>query len=324
MSLPLKTVLGILLDNVDSRQTVLRLPSKRLTGWADGLGLSRGGGTIIYTGHMYQLMPSVRALSHRMGQFRDSWMTRFSDLIRPMNRLFDLSRLVIPSAAEQRRYDAFLRNITLLLRQAGLEFGYLYEQEPYAGTLVFDQGFDDVFEQHARRVFRCFREHGVEKIITVDPHSTNMLRGVYPEFMPEFDIEVQSYIEVLAGMDPECARENSEDVVIHDSCVYARYENMIDEPRYLLDKAGFGISEPELSGKLTHCCGGPVESLFPDKAREVASARVADLASCGNRIFTMCPICLLNLKEAAPDGVEVNDISELFRKAYIKNNCVHP
>ena len=49
-----------------------------------------------------------------------------------------------------------------------------------------------------------FKKNGVEKIITVDPHTTHTLRTVFPEFVKGFDIEVKSYLEVLAesGMEP--------------------------------------------------------------------------------------------------------------------------
>jgi Fe-S oxidoreductase len=44
---------------------------------------------------------------------------------------------------------------------------------------------------------------------------------------------------------------------------------------------------------------------------------MGQLSECSNKIATMCPICLANLKRAAVDGVEVRDISEYLIKAYI-------
>jgi Fe-S oxidoreductase len=107
------------------------------------------------------------------------------------------------------------------------------------------------------------------------------------------------------------------DVTIHDSCVYARYEDVVIEPRELLRKAGANIIEPEYAGKLTHCCGGPIESFFPGKAQEIASARVKQLAAAGDNIAAMCPICLVNLKHAAQEAnVAIKDISEFLVEAY--------
>ncbi len=106
------------------------------------------------------------------------------------------------------------------------------------------------------------------------------------------------------------AEQLSADLVIHDSCIYARYEGIIDEPRLLLQNAGVKIHEPELSGRLTHCCGGPLESLFPAKAHEIGMKRAAQLAECGNQVVTMCPICMANIKRASDSSLEIKDLAE--------------
>jgi len=121
----------------------------------------------------------------------------------------------------------------------------------------------------------------------------------------------------LAESDIGPARLLNLDVTIHDSCVYARYENIVMEPRQLLTKAGATLREPENAGKLTHCCGGPIESFFPDKAKAIAAKRVKQLAATGGNVIAMCPICLVNLKHAAQDiDADVADISELLVEAY--------
>ena len=209
-----------------------------------------------------------------------------------------------------------LRRIAQLLQQAGVEFGYLYEKELYSGALVYDQGMDDVFRAHARRVAAMFKEHGVQRVITVDPHTTNMLREVYPRFVEGFDVEVESYLDVLARCMPNAQQTLNETIVMHDSCVYARYEGMIDSPRTLLEQAGVTVCEPELSRKSTHCCGGPIESLFPAEAHRIATARVDQLAEAGDTVATMCPICWVNLQQASAGKIKVNDITEALIRAY--------
>ena len=232
--------------------------------------------------------------------------------------------MALGSGREQKAYNGLLRNIAHLLRTAGVEFGYLYEQDLYSGALLFDEGVDDVFAEQAHRVYRTFKDNGVKRAITVDPHTTNMLRTVYPQIIHGFDLEVKSYLELLAESDLTFMKQLEIDVVIHDSCIYARYEDVIDEPRHLLKNAGARIHEPELSGRLTHCCGGPLESLFPGKAHAIAAKRVEQLASCGTQVATMCPICLANLKRAAGTTLEIKDISEYLVDAYSKQGQMKP
>jgi len=318
MPLPTKHVLGILVDNLLKRKSVLRLSPRQATAWADGLNLPRGGETVLYTGHMYQLIPAISALAAKMAYFENSPITRFFGLGRFFNKFINLAWFMARTdPAETRHYNDILHGIAQLLQAAEVDFGYLYEDEMYSGALVHDEGVDDAFARHARRVHEMFRRHRVKNVITVDPHTTNMLRSVYPEYVEDFQLNVKSYLEVLFERNTEAPRRLDRPVTIHDSCVYARYEDIVNEPRHLLRRAGAGIIEPEYAGKLTHCCGGPIESFFPEKARSIAGQRIEQLAAAGGSIAAMCPICLVNLKHAARDkDLEIKDISEYLVEAF--------
>jgi Fe-S oxidoreductase len=319
MPLPIGPVLGILSDNLRKRGSVLPLSNSRATGWAKGLNIPRGGETVLYTGLMYQLIPSIDALASQMGEFEDSTITRFFALGRFVNQFINLSHFMALTVSKEMKEenDQVLRNIAEMLKKAGVVFGYLYDQEFYSGALVYDAGLDESFGIHARRVFKVFRKNGVRRVITVDPHTTTILRDVYPKFIEDFDLEVKNYIEVLDEIDLPVMQVQNKELVIHDSCVYARYEGMIKQPRNLLTKAGVIAKEPELTGRSTHCCGGPIESLFPSKAHEIAVNRVSQLKKNGENIITMCPICQVNLRKAAGEGCHIGDISHTLADAYL-------
>jgi hypothetical protein len=319
MSLPIGDILGILVDNLRLRESVLPMSKRRISTWADGLGIKEGGETVIYTGHMYQLIPSIKVMAGKMMALENSFLTKYFWIGRLANKAINLVPFMgEPPPEEQARYNNYLRNIAMLLKEAEIDFGCLFDRELYTGALIFDQGIDHVFEMHAQRVYRLLKENKVRRVITVDPHTTNMLRTIYPKFIKSYDLEVKSYLEVLCEQDMDAINPLDTDLVIHDSCVYARHEGVTKEPRLLLKKAGARLHEPELSERLTHCCGGPIESLFPGKAHEIAQKRLSQLAECGNKITTMCPICLINLKEAAKNDVTVTDISEYLAMAYCK------
>jgi Fe-S oxidoreductase len=158
------------------------------------------------------------------------------------------------------------------------------------------------------------RRHGVREVITIDPHTTNMLRSVYPGLVDGFDLRVRSYLEVLAERGVPFPAPLSGKVVVHDPCVYARYENVIEPPRKLLAAAGLDVAEPANSRLLTWCCGGPVEALYPAKAAAVAVSRVVQLREVAPDCVTMCPICLVNLRKSA-DGMRFRDISDYLVEA---------
>ncbi|MEW5994761.1 MAG: (Fe-S)-binding protein, partial [Candidatus Zixiibacteriota bacterium] len=175
MPLPKQAVLGILTDNLSLRGSVLPLSRNVATEWARGLDIPRGGKTVLYTGHMYQLIPFIGAMAGRMKAFEDSWVTSLMDYGRLVNKVINISSFMARAKKEERQaQNRILRSIAMLLRESGVQFGYLYEKELYSGALVYDQGVDKVFASHARLVQKMFADHGVKKAITMDPHTTNM------------------------------------------------------------------------------------------------------------------------------------------------------
>lgn len=320
MKLPKEQILRFLAQNLKIRGSVLPIPYWRATAWAKGLGLKRGGDTVIYTGHMYQLIPFVKAAAKRNALLDTPVAEAGAMLARLINPFISIGSLMTLGAVERAdvvRYNRYLRNIALLLMKSGAEFGYLYEKEQYAGALAWDLGLDGVFAAHARRVAGTLKELGVKRLITVDPHTTDIFRNVYPEVVDGFDIEVRSYLEVLAEKGLKAKFVLDRRAAIHDSCVYSRYLALEDEPRRLLSAVGVEAAEPELSGRNTHCCGGPIESLFPEKAHEIAKARAEQLFALADECVTMCPICHLNIHGAKEgEGRMVTDIS-----AYLYQAC---
>lgn len=318
MPVPIDSTLGILGDNLRKRRSALPIGRRVATRWARGLGLPRGGSTVLYTGQMWQMVPAINAMSRQLAKYELSESSRLFRLARSMNRLVNLTPFLARTDPKDRRaYDERLRSIVRLLRAAGVEFGYLYEKDLYTGALAHDEGLDRVFVDHAAYVTRTLKESGVQRLITVDPHTTNMLRSVYPKVVPGYDLKVQSYLEVLAERKPAPLAKLGETVSLHDSCVYARYEGVIEPPRQLLAAGGVSLIQPAMSGNLTFCCGGPLETLFPGKSSDIARRRVDQLSACSPEIVTACPLCLANLSRVAPAGVEVRDISEYLSRAYL-------
>lgn len=318
MPLPIGDTIGILADNLRIRKSVLPISAQSATRWAEGLNLPRGGETVLYTGMMYQLIPYIDAMNKTQEKLEDSWLADLIKYGRLVNKVVNISGFMArPSASLQESYNKILVNIARLLKQAGVQFGYLYEDDLYSGALVYDLGVDDVLEAHARKVYGVFKKYNVKNVITVDPHTTNMVRSVYPTFIKGCDLNVKSYMEVLVEQGIKPKNKLGLELAIHDSCVYARYENVLSEQRTLLENAGVTVKEPADSGKFTYCCGGPAESLYPKKAKVNAAKRVEQLKQAARRGVTMCPICFVNLQKAAQGEIQLEDISSYFVQAYL-------
>jgi Fe-S oxidoreductase len=218
-----------------------------------------------------------------------------------------IGRLLLkPEEAEVKRADAAVRKIYELLKREGVEFGLL-DREVYSGALLYELGLVDDFVKYAKRVAEYFKSRGVKRVIIVDPHTHYVLEKVYPRYVEGFDIEVVSYLDLIKPGDVFI-----KGFVIHDSCLYARFLDRYDVVRKLL-AAGNPVEDSYITGRETAgCCGGPVESLFPDVSRKVAEVRVKELSKLSHKVVVQCPICYVNLKRAAGGRLELYYLPEVL------------
>ena len=298
------------------RETGLPIPAPRgvLSSWARGLGLPRRGRLLLYTGGLYQLAPYVKAMVSALARLEKRGGGR---LLGAAARL-GLGRLVRPPRGEEAYGAEVLRSIVALLRAAGHEPAFLGEEEMYSGVLLHDLGFDDLFAEHARRLAELLRRSGAETIVYPDPHTGHVLRELLPEYTG-YEPNAVSYLELLAealrdGKLALAGRDRGS-LVIHDPCLYARGLGVVEQPRRLLEAAGYRVLEPRRSRGATACCGGPVAALSPGLALAVAEERLRELAGESPRVAVLCPICYASLSRAARGGVEVRDAALYLAEA---------
>ncbi len=281
--------------------------------WATNLNFNKKGKIVLYTGALYQLIPYIESLSVYLKAMELSDEGAYLALRFARNIPIKLiNTIIVPEPSLIEWSNKVLLNIANLLLKSKIEFSYLYDKDIYSGVLLYDMGDEEKFEIHARKVFNILKESGAEEIITVDPHTTFILKNIYPKYIKEFNFDVKSYLELI---NIENGMKNEETITIHDSCIYARGLSIIDKPRSLLLNKGYNINEAMRSKKLTFCCGGPVESIFPSLSNAIAKNRVKELSSLSNKIVTMCPICYINLKKVSKDyNSTIYDISELLSR----------
>ncbi|ADY00762.1 Fe-S oxidoreductase [Vulcanisaeta moutnovskia 768-28] len=302
-----KSLIDIMKRSLNSNGLPIPMDKSYCTEWASGLGIPRGGDTVIYTSCLYQMAPMINQLVPWIEKIRG---TPLSGLASVLSRFAGF--VVKPNRADIDRANGILRNIARALQRAGINFGFLYEDEPYSGALLYEVGAEDIFREYFENtVLKTFRKYGVKRVITIDPHTHNVLVNAAPNYF-KLDFEVVNYLDLLRGIKVK-SRVRS-DVVIHDSCLYARYLGKYDVYRSILDNTGIKhIEDPVITGKETStCCGGPLESLSPELSRKIAKIRIENLAKLSKTVVTVCPICLANLSRNAEGAVEVLDINEVI------------
>ncbi|MGD2038694.1 MAG: (Fe-S)-binding protein, partial [Desulfobacterales bacterium] len=210
-----------------------------------------------------------------------------------------------------------LRGIVSALKKVGVHPGYLYEAEPYSGVLLYDLGLENGVQRHIQQIYRLLKDRGVKQIITVDPHTTYMMREIYPKYIENYDIKVKHYLEILSQKRENLAQfraeETPEAFVIHDPCVMTRDLGIVEQVREVGGALGIKMVEPENTKMDTACCGGPVEYAFAHLTHQISGIRIGELADLMPNILVWCPICLINLSRyETPMGIKVWDMGEIL------------
>lgn len=316
--------LATLKENIQRTGDPLGFTKDYWSGWASELDLPRGGETIIYTGRMYQMLPYVIQTTRMVSMVKPFLeIPGAPSLLRAGNSMVGEPIIRMKARGEtdiRKRGVQALNGVISALGSVGIFPGYLYEEEPYSGVLLHDLGLEAQILDHVRNVVRIFARNKVKNIITLDPHTTFMLRKIFPELVPGFDLNIRHYTEILIERDmvelPVSSNGLPSEFVIHDSCVMSRDLEIITPLRSLADRLELEIIEPENNGKNTGCCGGPVEYAFGDLCHKISRIRMDELAQQGKDIIVACPICLINLRQyEAQMGVKVWDMGEILFQA---------
>ncbi|ABP50089.1 MULTISPECIES: (Fe-S)-binding protein [Pyrobaculum] len=275
--------------------------------WKKGLD-SNPSGPVLYTSCLYHLAPVIeKAVENleRFGVTEGGLRGRFAAVAAKT-----VGRLILkPEGEEVDRADSVMRRIYRLLAQRGVKVRLL-DREIYSGALLYELGFEKEFAEYAKRVATFFKERGVKEIITVDPHTHYILEKVYPRYVPGFDVKISSYLDYIKGTGVAL-----KGFAIHDSCLYARFLDRYGLIRQILSP-GQPVEDPYYTGRETAgCCGGPIESIYPDVARKVASLRVNDLSKLSKDVVVQCPICYVNLKRAAEGRINLHYLPEILTEA---------
>jgi len=302
-----KDIIKLIGDNVKKTRNPFGVPNYLMNRWWKGKDLPAEGDAMLFTGLMYQSVPYIEMTTRHLERYEDSAIAGYVRYGKYMPKfMVALGLALLSSKEEKKKTSDMLHSIARVLARSKVDFYYKPELDHYSGVLLYDLGDIDGFIKHARFVAGRLRDKGVNKLITVDPHTTYALKILYPKYLGE-TFEVKVYFELI-----NFRGENGlEQVTLHDPCMYGRYLEMSDVPTKVLESLGIECVAVRNSGKFTNCCGGPVESMSPKLSKEVLHRRVEELQSTGTPIVAMCPICLTHLKKG---GVEVEDLSTLIAR----------
>lgn len=226
------------------------------------------------------------------------------------------------------------RSLATVLSVAGVSYGILGEIESCSGSEAYEIGEIGLFEEIAKQNIDTFNALGVKKIVTLSPHSYNVMKNFYGEFGGKF--EVMHYTQLLWRLINDGKIKFSGEkplnraVAYHDPCFLGRWNGEYDAPRNILRSIpGVELIELERSRESSLCCGGGSGNcyvgfgcgLLSKGKRSPDRVRVREANDAGAEILAVaCPSCLVMLDEAVKSedlerNLTVMDISEIVRLA---------
>ncbi len=225
-------------------------------------------------------------------------------------------------------FSPALKEITLKTAEvfdaAGLDYGILYEGEQNSGNDVRRVGEEGLFEMLVENNTAVLESCSYKAIVTTDPHSYNALKNEYRDIT-----QVLHYSELLdqliASGQIEFSNKQHYPVTYHDPCYLARYNDVFDEPRRVLEAIGCQLVEMPRFGDRALCCGaggGRIwmeEGEVTERPSESRIREAVNLESVSTFVVS-CPKDVTMYRDAVKttgneDQIVVKDLIELVHAA---------
>lgn len=228
------------------------------------------------------------------------------------------------SASFDMRNQKIAQAFARLLQQAGVKFAILGKEEESDGDSARRLGNEFLYQSLAEANIELFKEYGIKKIVTTDPHAYNTFLNEYPDFGWQAE-QVVHHTELLAMLIDAGKLQPTYEVerliTYHDSCYLGRYNDIYTAPRYILSLIpGVRLVEMERSKNKSMCCGAGGGGLFKEDngTERINVMRTEQAIETGaSTISTACPYCMTMLTDGTKaheveESMQVLDVAELL------------
>jgi len=216
--------------------------------------------------------------------------------------------------------------IAKVFHAAGVKFAILGPAEACSGDPARRIGNEYLFQEMAKANIETLDGAGVKKIVASCPHCFNTLANEYPQLGGRYEVVHHSQLlgrlvsdGKLSPQDPVVAK-----LTYHDPCYLGRHNEVMDEPRTVLDAIP-GVQRVEMHrhGRRGFCCGAGGARMWMEEriGKRVNVERTDEALGTGAELIaTSCPYCLIMLDDAVnqrrsegkANGVKVIDIAQVL------------
>ncbi len=217
------------------------------------------------------------------------------------------------------------RALIEVLRQAGVSFGVLGNEEACCGDQARKVGAEEIYGRLKNTNTKLFEDRNVRRVIVSSPHCLDVINRDYATELP---VAATHYTQLLAkriadgSLTPSQPFEHR--VTYHDPCYLGRHSGEYEAPRAVLRSIpGLELVEMPRNRETSLCCGGGGGGLWMDvpKEQRFAVLRVREAKATGAEVIaTACPYCTSMLEDAIKildleDDLEVKDVAEIVAQS---------
>ncbi|UWG96458.1 FAD-binding oxidoreductase [Dehalobacter sp. DCM] len=219
---------------------------------------------------------------------------------------------------------------SLLLKEAGIEFAYLGNEEQCCGIPMLVSGRWEVFDEIAAKNIENMKKTGAKTIVTTCPACWLVWDVYYRKWAREhkvdFPFKAKHYADVLAEKieagEFTIPNDIGRKVTYHDPCHMGRAGHCYEGPRTLINAIpGSNFREMRFNQEDAHCCGSVLSLIAdPDIAAEIGAMRVQEAIDTGaDTLITACPCCRVQLKlsrDIKQMPIQIRDLATLAAEGF--------
>jgi Fe-S oxidoreductase len=216
---------------------------------------------------------------------------------------------------------------TKILKEASVNFAVLGQNEQCTGDSARRAGNEFLFNELASANVELLNEVAPPRIVTTCPHCLHTLKNEYPQFGGNYEVihHTQLINELLANGKLNIDSNGRDKITFHDPCFLGRQNDIINEPRQVLQQSHGEYVELPRHGKGSFCCGAGGAQMWKEEEEgheRVSMNRVKEAIQLQAKTLAVgCPFCMIMLNDAVNDAntdMKLMDVAEIIA-AYIDN-----